>query len=128
MLANAHSPCDEGIIQAQRKLPRTVSAAPPSSSEPASAAAETSRTGCTLAATVLGSSMAFIDGSVVNIALPAIQHDFANGAGGNLAAMQWIINAYLLALGVVALLPFSLMVGLLSSAAGQAMERFGARR
>lgn len=116
MLANAHSPCDEGIIQAQRKLPRTVSAAPPSSSGPASAAAETSRTGYALAATVLGSSMAFIDGSVVNIALPAIQRDFANGAGGNLAAMQWIINAYLLALGSLVL------VG------GSLGDRFGRRR
>ncbi|UUZ68134.1 MFS transporter [Polaromonas sp. P2-4] len=52
--------------------------------------------------------MAFIDGSVVNIALPAIQRDFASSAGANLAAMQWVINAYLLALGSLVLVGGSL--------------------
>ena len=52
--------------------------------------------------------MAFIDGSVVNIALPAIQRDFAVGAGANLAAMQWVISAYLLALGSLLLVGGSL--------------------
>ena len=33
----------------------------------------------TLVASILGSSMAFIDGSVVNVALPAIQHDLGGG-------------------------------------------------
>lgn len=49
----------------------------------------------TLVATILGSSIAFIDGSVVNVALPAIQRDL----GGGLAAQQWIVDAYLLTLG-----------------------------
>lgn len=49
----------------------------------------------TLVATILGSSIAFIDGSVVNVALPAIQRDL----GGGLASQQWIVDAYLLTLG-----------------------------
>ena len=58
----------------------------------------------TLIATILGSSMAFIDGSVVNVALPAIQHDL----GGGLAAQQWIVDAYLLTLGSLILVGGSL--------------------
>lgn len=53
-----------------------------------------------LAAAILGSSMAFIDGSVVNVALPAVQHGF----GSSVAAMQWVVNAYLLSLGALVLL------------------------
>jgi EmrB/QacA subfamily drug resistance transporter len=53
----------------------------------------------TLAATILGSSMAFIDGSVVNVALPAIQHSLYADS----AATQWIVNAYLLMLGALVL-------------------------
>jgi len=48
-----------------------------------------------LTATIAASAMAFIDGSVVNIALPAIQQ----GLGANLADLQWVSNAYLLLLG-----------------------------
>ena len=49
----------------------------------------------TLIASILGSSMAFIDGSVVSVALPAIQHDL----GGGLATQQWVVDSYLLTLG-----------------------------
>lgn len=52
-----------------------------------------------LAATILGSSLAFIVGSVVNVALPAIQTQLAATA----ADMQWVINAYLLFLGALIL-------------------------
>ncbi len=52
-----------------------------------------------LAATILGSSMAFIDGSVVNVALPSIQTEL----GASVAAMQWVVNAYLLLLGSLVL-------------------------
>src|SRR5207302_4304156 len=45
-----------------------------------------------LAAAVLGSTMAFVDESVVNVALPTIEADL----GTTLAAMQWVINAYTL--------------------------------
>ena len=58
----------------------------------------------TLAATILGSSIAFIDGSVVNVALPAIQRDL----GGGLSAQQWIVDAYLLTLGSLILVGGSL--------------------
>jgi EmrB/QacA subfamily drug resistance transporter len=58
----------------------------------------------TLVASILGSSMAFIDGSVVNVALPAIQRDL----GGGLASQQWVVDAYLLTLGSLILVGGSL--------------------
>ena len=58
----------------------------------------------TLVASILGSSMAFIDGSVVNVALKAIEHDL----GGGLAAQQWVVDAYLLTLGSLILVGGSL--------------------
>ncbi|MFM0736183.1 MFS transporter [Paraburkholderia xenovorans] len=57
-----------------------------------------------LAATILGSSMAFIDGSVVNVALPSIQSEL----GSSVAAIQWVVNAYLLFLGALVLVGGSL--------------------
>jgi EmrB/QacA subfamily drug resistance transporter len=54
----------------------------------------------TLAATILGSSLAFIDGSVVNVALPALAHDLHVGP----STVAWAINAYLLPLGALILL------------------------
>lgn len=47
-----------------------------------------------LPATILGSSLGFIDGSVVNIALPALQRDFH----ASMATVQWIVNGYMLML------------------------------
>ena len=41
-----------------------------------------------LAATILASAMAFIDGTVVNIALPAIQRDLA----ADFTVLQWVVN------------------------------------
>src|SRR4051795_10851412 len=58
----------------------------------------------TLIASILGSSMAFIDGSVVNVALPSIQHEL----GGGLATQQWVVDAYLLTLGSLILVGGSL--------------------
>ncbi|HUJ56721.1 MAG TPA: MFS transporter [Gaiellaceae bacterium] len=58
----------------------------------------------TLVASILGSSMAFIDGSVVNVALKAIERDL----GGGLAAQQWVVDAYLLTLGSLILVGGSL--------------------
>ncbi|CAG4889329.1 MFS transporter [Paraburkholderia saeva] len=52
-----------------------------------------------LAAAILGSSMAFIDGSVVNVALASIQSEL----GASVAAIQWVVNAYLLFLGSLVL-------------------------
>ena len=48
-----------------------------------------------LVGTILGSSMVFIDMTVVNVALPPIQADL----GGGLAAQQWVVDSYLLTLG-----------------------------
>jgi EmrB/QacA subfamily drug resistance transporter len=48
-----------------------------------------------VAATVLGSGVVFLDGTVVNAALPAIAQDF----DANLADLQWVLTGYLLSLG-----------------------------
>src|SRR6185436_20606558 len=58
----------------------------------------------TLVAAILGSSVAAIDGTIVNVALPAIQDDL----GGGLQAQQWISNAYTLTLGSLILIGGSL--------------------
>ena len=58
----------------------------------------------TIVASVLGSSMAFIDGSVVNVALPYMANDFGVG----LSSMQWVVSAYLLMLGALILVGGSL--------------------
>ena len=58
----------------------------------------------TLVACIAGSSIAFLDEFVVNVALPAIREDL----GGGLAAQQWMTNAYLLALGSLLLVGGSL--------------------
>src|ERR1700732_4006388 len=65
-----------------------------------------------IATTILASSLAFIDGSVVNVGLPAIGRSFQADAVG----LQWVVNAYLL--------PFSGVL-LLGCAAG---GRLGRRR
>jgi EmrB/QacA subfamily drug resistance transporter len=65
-----------------------------------------------IGATVLGSGMAFLDGTVVNVALPAIGRDLHSG----LAGLQWILSAYLLTLGALLLL------------GGALGDRYGRRR
>ncbi|MFD8410362.1 MFS transporter [Streptomyces sp. NPDC059650] len=62
--------------------------------------------------TVLGSTMAMLDSTVVNVALPSIGRDF----GADLAVLQWIVNAYLLTLAGL------ILVG------GALGDRFGRRR
>ncbi len=57
-----------------------------------------------IAATVAGSGMAFLDSTVVNVALPSIGHDLHAGLGG----LQWTVNGYLLTLGSLLLLGGSL--------------------
>jgi Major Facilitator Superfamily len=54
----------------------------------------------TVAATVLGSGMAFLDGTVVNVALPSIADDL----GTSVTGLQWIVNAYLVTLSALLLL------------------------
>ena len=65
-----------------------------------------------LAATILGSSLAFIDGTVVSVALPAIAREF--GATGS--DVQWVIESYALFLSAL------LLVG------GSLGDHFGRRR
>src|ERR1700726_607893 len=65
-----------------------------------------------VATTILASSLAFIDGSVVNVGLPAIGQSFHADATG----LQWVVNAYLLPLSALLLL------------GGAAGDRFGRRR
>jgi EmrB/QacA subfamily drug resistance transporter len=65
-----------------------------------------------IATTILASSLGFIDGSVVNVGLPAIGRSFHADAVG----LQWVVNAYLLPLSALLLL------------GGAAGDRFGRRR
>ncbi len=53
---------------------------------------------------ILASFVAFLDSAIVNVALPAIQHEL----GGGLSAQQWIVDAYLLTLGSLILIAGSL--------------------
>src|SRR5580658_5883258 len=57
-----------------------------------------------LAATILGSSMAFIDGTVVNVALPAIQANFH----ATIVDVQWVVESYGLFLSALILVGGSL--------------------
>ena len=74
------------------------------SAPPVPAGATASAKRLTLIATILGSSIAILDGSVVSVALPSIQRSL----GGGLAGQQWVSNAYLLTLGSLILLGGSL--------------------
>lgn len=65
-----------------------------------------------LLATVLGSGVAFLDGTIVNVALPAIADDLDAGTGD----LQWVLNAYLVTLSAFVLL------------GGSLGDRFGRRR
>lgn len=96
MIAGHHGPCDEGVIRAG--APDT----------PCSAIQKR----WVLAASVLGSSLAFLLGSVVNVALPTVQAAFEADA----ASIQWVLNAFLLTLGALVLL------------GGAAGDRYGRRR
>lgn len=66
----------------------------------------------TLAATVTGSALAFLNATIVNVALPAIGRDLDAGFG----ALQWIVNGYTLSLAALLLL------------AGSLGDRYGRRR
>jgi EmrB/QacA subfamily drug resistance transporter len=66
--------------------------------------AMTRKQSLTLLAAIVGSAVATIDGSIVNVALPAIERDL----GGGLVGQQWVSNAYLLTLGSLILVGGSL--------------------
>src|SRR5215467_8646456 len=81
-------PCDENLIRARAAD---------------GACAEKSRVWI-LAATILGSSMAFIDSTVVNVALPAFQSDLH----ATVVDVQWVIESYGLFLSALILVGGSL--------------------
>src|SRR5258707_15267872 len=83
------SPCDESVINT-RKAPTTKCGK--------------AQRRWTLAATILGSSMVFIDGTVVNVALPALQTKLNATA----TDVQWVVEAYTLFLAALLLLGGSL--------------------
>ncbi len=90
-----HLPCDEGVIRAR------------------TAGAPQGEGGAwVLAAAILGSAMAFVDGTVVNVALPALQQ----ALGADVADVQWVVESYALALAALLL------------AGGSLGDRFGRRR
>src|SRR5688572_22606921 len=80
-------PCGRGLIEAEpcpRELGREIAPA---------------RRHMVLAACVLASSMAFVDGSALTVALPRLRADF----GADLASVQWVLNGYVLALASLTL-------------------------
>jgi EmrB/QacA subfamily drug resistance transporter len=87
---SAHAACDAGMSQ----RPRPSQAG----------GAATRHAHWVLAACILASSLSFIDGSVVNVGLPALARSFAGTGGGGAEGLQWVINAYLLPLSALLLL------------------------
>jgi EmrB/QacA subfamily drug resistance transporter len=88
MLVVLQEPCDENVIR----------------SGPAAAPCSKTRGHWILAATILASSMAFIDGTVVNVALPALQTNFNATA----TDVQWVPESYALLLSALLLVGGSL--------------------
>ena len=89
-------PCDEGAIRGGTAVARCERKAAP----------------WVLAATILGSSMAFIDGTVVNVALPALQ----SSLNATARDVLWVVESYALCLAAL------ILVG------GSLGDRFGRRR
>ena len=83
------SPCDEAIVTTRKAATTECGKA---------------QRRWTLAATILGSSMVFIDGTVVNVALPALQKNLH----ATVTDVQWVIEAYTLFLAALLLLGGSL--------------------
>jgi len=95
-MAIPKGPCDEGVARSGKAAVPCARVAEP----------------WILATTILGSSMAFIDGTAVNVALPALQ----KGLGATVVQVQWVVEAYALFLSAL------LLVG------GSLGDRFGRRR
>ena len=89
-------PCDEGVIRARQTVVPCARVSEP----------------WILAATILGSSMAFIDSTVVNVALPALQKNL----DATVLDVQWVIESYAIFLAALLL------------AGGSMGDRFGRRR
>jgi EmrB/QacA subfamily drug resistance transporter len=98
MVALTRTPCDEQVIAS--KQPTRAGAGPAAAGR------------AVLVATILASSMVFIDGSAVNVALPVLQRDF----GASAAQAQWVVESYALFLAAL------ILVG------GVMGDRFGRKR
>src|SRR6195256_4570477 len=85
---SAGQPCDKGVLLSSQATAPCSSAAAP----------------CILAPPILGSSLAFIDGSVGNLALPALQANL----GATVIDVQWVVEAYALFLAALMLVGGSL--------------------
>ena len=96
MTTFAPAPCDDAVIR----------------SSPAPGVRPGISTKWILTATILGTSMAFIDGTVVNVALPALQKDL----NATVVGVQWVVESYSLLLAAL------LLVG------GAMGDRYGRRR
>jgi EmrB/QacA subfamily drug resistance transporter len=106
------SPGDKGVTASSRSAKVRSGALNATGSVESAAQCEKSARPYVLAATILGSSMAFIDGTVVNVALPALQTAFRATA----VDVQWVIESYSLFLAAL------LLVG------GSLGDHFGRRR
>src|SRR5262245_52725294 len=87
MASAASPPCDEAVILQEQERPCSPAAAR-----------------WVLTATILGSSIAFIDAMVVSVALPVLQQDL----GASVAGAQWIVESYSLFLSSLVLVGGSL--------------------
>ena len=90
------TPCDEALLHSQEAVARCTREAAP----------------WILTATILGSSMAFIDSTVVNVALPVLQQTFK----ASVVDVQWVVESY------------GLLLGALILAGGALGDFFGRRR
>src|ERR671916_1023986 len=87
-MAALKPPCDEGVVRSREASAPCAPASGP----------------WVLAATIIGSAMAFIDGTVVNVALPEIQ----TRLGATAVDAQWIVESYALFLAALILVGGSL--------------------
>src|SRR6266487_2088714 len=88
MASFVQQPCDEVLIHSKAAVAPCARASGP----------------WILAATILGSSMAFIDGTAVNVALPALQQSL----GATVIDVQWVVESYSLLLSALLLMGGSL--------------------
>ena len=96
MISLVRPPCDAGVLRAAPETPGCASHAKR----------------WVLITTILGSSIAFLEASVINVALPAMQA----ALGASVAEMQWIASAY------------TLLLAALTLVGGAAGDRFGRLR
>lgn len=83
---STYLPCDEGVIRAA-----------PAAEAPCGTRSERGR--AVLLATILGAGLVYLDGSAVNVALPALQADL----GASAAGAQWVVESYALFLAALLL-------------------------